>query len=173
MLIVKPNGRLRAAFWQELPFSTPLASAFHAATIAADTAHDFEGMPISEPRNVDDTLVVQLRTTEVPTEGRDLPVMRVKLASYAPDTCPRVLKPGALYCPMGAGSSGVSNEGEMQVLVGSNRGAIMPASQITRIKFRDFITTMRCAVEGSVYEPATSNGCTTSGSSFSHSLSAS
>lgn len=159
VLIVKPNGRLREAFWQELPFSTPLATAFYRATIAADTAHDFEGMPLTQPRTVDDTLVVQLRTTESPNEGTDLPLMRVRLASYLAEAPTLVLKQGPLYYPMDAGYARVANEGEMQVVVGSDGKAIMPASQITRLEWRDFVTTMRRAVEGSVYQPATSNGC--------------
>jgi hypothetical protein len=159
VLVVKPNGRLREAFWQVLPFSAPLASAFYKAAIAADTAHDFEGMPMTEPRAMDDTLVVQVRTTESPTEGKDLPLMRVRLATYVPEAPTRVLKQGDFYYPMNAGDAGVANEGEMQVLVGSDGKAIMPASQITRIEWRDFISTMRRAVEGSVYQPATSNGC--------------
>ncbi len=159
VLVVKPNGRLREAFWQEVPFSTPLATAFYRATIEADTAHDFEGMPVAEARTVDDTLVVQLRTTENPSPATDLPLMRAQVVSYIAATPPTVLKRGPLYYPTSLTYSRVTNEGEMQVVVGSDGRAIMPASQITRLEWRDFVSTMRRAVEGSVYHPATSNGC--------------
>ncbi len=38
----------------------------------------------------------------------------------------------------------------MQVVVGSDGNAIMGASQITRLEWRDFVSTIRRAVKGSV-----------------------
>lgn len=92
VLVVKPNGRLREAFWQEVPFSASLATACYQAAITADTAHDFEGMPQTEARTVDDTLVVQLRTTENPSPTTDLPLMRAQVVSSVADHATRVAR---------------------------------------------------------------------------------
>jgi hypothetical protein len=159
VLVVKPNGRLRQAFWQVLPFSTPLARAFYLATVVADTSHDFEGIPGDENRQVDDTLVIQLRSADRASETGALPLMRAQLVSYLPDTPASVIKRGDLYYPLDAERSKVENEGEMQVLIGTDGKAVMNMTQITRIDWRDFITPMRRAVEGTIYQPAMSNGC--------------
>ena len=160
VLVVKRNGRLREAFWQVLPFSREFSRAVFTAAIVADTSHDFDGIPEPEAgRVVDDTLVVQLRSVRDEPGDAELPLMRVQLVAYVPEAMPREVKRGPLTYPQNAAWSNVENEGEMQVLVGSDGRAVMNASQITRIDWRDFMNTMRYAVEKSVFAPATSNGC--------------
>jgi hypothetical protein len=163
VLVVKPNGRLRDKFWQVQPLSAAFATAVMQATIAADTSRDFDGIPGAVSDRLDDTLVVQIRTIESDAQPNELPMMRAQLQSYIADTPAFVTKKGELYYPINAGDSGVENEGEMQVIVGSDGKAVMPSSQITRLDWRDFVSTMRRAIEGSTYQPAMSNGCAVPG----------
>lgn len=159
VLVVKPNGRLREAFWQVLPLSAPFARAVYVAAITADTARDFDGIPAGESGRVDDSLVVQTRTIRGDPGPGDLPIMRARLASFVVQSPALVVKKGGLYYPMNAADAGVENEGEMQVIVGSDGKAVMSSTQVTRIDWRDFVTTMRRAVQESIYQPAMSNGC--------------
>jgi hypothetical protein len=160
VLVLKSNGRLRTKFWQVQPFSAPFATALAQAVIAADSAHDFEGVPPSpNTGGFDDTLVVQVRSAPSGPSPEELTLMRAQLMSYRLDDFPRRLKAGTMHYPPNLGNAGVENQGEMQVVIGSNGRAVMPASQITRLDWRDFINTMRGAVEESTYEPATSGGC--------------
>ena len=160
VLVVKKNGRLREAFWQVLPFSRAFARAVFTAAIEADTSHDFDGIPEPEAgRVVDDTLIVQVRSVADHPDDDELPLMRVQLVAYVPDAMPQEVKRGPVIYPEHAAWSNVENEGEMQVLVGSDGRAVMSASQITRIDWRDFMNTMRNTVEKTVFAPATSNGC--------------
>jgi hypothetical protein len=159
VLIVKSNGRIRDQFWQVMPFSAPFSQAVRAAVVAADTSKDFEGIPGHVNTRGDDTLVVQLRALRGDASAGELPLMRAELSSYDIQSLPSVTKPGQLYYPVNAGDQGVENQGEMQVLVGSNGRAVMQSSQVTRIDYRDFLSTMRRAIEGTEFEPPTSNGC--------------
>jgi hypothetical protein len=159
VLVTKPNGRLREAFWQVLPLSAPFARAVYVAAIMADTAHDFDGIPGGETGRVDDTLVVQVRTITGELTPSELPLMRARLASYLAERPSYALKKGDLVYPTNAGNAGVENEGEMQVIVGSDGKAVMSSTQVTRIDWRDFVGTMRRAIAESVYQPAMSNGC--------------
>lgn len=159
ILVLKSNGRLREAFWQVLPFSRNFAIAVHNATIVADTSHDFDGIPRAEPGVVDDTMMVQMRTVRGTPAPDELPLMRAQLVSYRVQRAPSVVKEGGLYYPMDAGDQHVGNDGEMLVLIGSNGTPVMPYSQITRLDWRDFMSSMRNAVENSRYQPAQSGGC--------------
>lgn len=159
VMVVKPSGRLREAFWQVIPLSTPFARALYAAVIAADTARDFDGIPGSGESRVDDTLVVQVRTVRAEPPANALPLMRVRLTSYLMDSPATTIKQGALYYPMTASDARVENEGEMQVIVGSDGKAVMPWSQITRLDYRDFVGTMKRAIAESQFAPARSGGC--------------
>ncbi len=159
VLVVKSNGRLREAFWQVVPLSAPFARALYAAAIAADTARDFEGIPGAAESHVDDTLVVQVRTVPGEPPSNALPLMRARLTSYVMDSPAVTIKEGTMYYPTNAEYARVENEGEMQVVVGSDGKAVMAWSQITRIDWRDFVTTMRRAIEGSLFAPARSGGC--------------
>lgn len=157
VLVVKSNGRIREVFWQVLPLSRAFSTAVYDAAIAA--ARDFDGMPGAEGARGDDTLVVQMRSVEAEPNTAELPLMRASLMRYIANSPVATLKQGSLYYPANAGDAGVTNEGEMQVIVGSDGRAVMAASQITRIDWRDFVNTMRGAVSKSTYQPATSNGC--------------
>jgi len=159
VLVVKSNGRLREAFWQVLPMSTSFARSLFAAAVVADTSHDFEGIPGAESQHGDDTLVVQTRITTSYRSQSDLPLMRANLAQYIPESGPQMIKKGGLYYPSNAQNIKAENDGEMQVIVGSTGRAIMTLSQITRIDYRDFVNTMRGAIESSVLQPARSGGC--------------
>ena len=159
VLVTKPNGRLREAFWQVLPLSAPFARAVYVAAITADTAHDFDGIPGGETGRVDDTLVVQLRTIDGDPTPAELPLMRARLASYVAESPSFATKKGGLFYPTNARNAGVENEGEMQVIVGSDGKAVMSSTQVTRIDWRDFVSTMRRAIAESVFQPAMSNGC--------------
>ena len=159
VLVVKSNGRLREAFWQVLPLSRSFSAAVYMAAIAADTLHDFDGIPGPEGSRGDDTLVVQLRSVPYEPESGELPLMRASLMRYIAESPVRLLKRGPLYYPTNAGESGVGNEGEMQVIIGSDGRAVMAASQITRLDWRDFVNSMRGAISKSIYQPAMSNGC--------------
>jgi hypothetical protein len=159
VLVVKSNGRLREAFWQVLPLSAPFARALYAAAITADTARDFDNIPGGSGSHMDDTLVVQTRTVASDLPANALPLMRAQLTSYAMETQATTIKKGGLYYPINASDAGVENEGEMQVIVGSDGKAVMPWSQITRLDWRDFVSTMRRAVAESQFAPARSGGC--------------
>ncbi len=159
VLVMKSNGHVRTSFWQLLPFSQPLAIALSNAVAAADVAKDFEGIPAAPGSRGDDTLVVQLYTRNDTPAANELPLMRAVLGQYIPERVLRVVKNGGLYYPDGAGYAGVENKGEIQVLVGSDGKPVMTSAQVTRIEWRDFLSTMRRAVEGTVYEPAMSGGC--------------
>jgi hypothetical protein len=159
VLVMKSNGRLRTSFWQLLPFSHPFAIALSNAVATADAAKDFEGIPAVPGTRGDDTLVVQIYTTSNPPEAHELPLMRAELRTYIPEQRLSIKKRGGLYYPDGAAYSGVENKGEMQVLVGSDGKPIMTSAQVTRIEWRDFLSTMRRAIEGTVFEPARSGGC--------------
>lgn len=159
VMVMRPNGRLRTVFWQVIPFSRPLAIALNNAVLAADTSHAFEGMPPATDPSRDDTLVVQVRSLVKEPEATDLPLIRARLARYVITSRLAIRKEGGLYYPSNAEYRQVENKGEMQVLVGSDGKAIMPATQVTRIEYRDFLSTMRRAIEGTVYEPARSGDC--------------
>ncbi len=159
VLVMKPDGRLRTTFWQVLPFSKTFAIAVTNAAMAADTAGDFLGIPRAGDARGDDTLVVQVRTALEAPAADELPLMRVKLSRYVIEAPPRVTKRGGLYYPDGASYSRVENKGEMLVLVGSDGKPVMSATQVTRIEWRDFLSTMTRAIEGTVFEPARSGGC--------------
>ena len=47
----------------------------------------------------------------------------------------------------------------MQVVVGADGKPVMSLAQVTRIEWRDFLSTMRRAVGGTLFEPARSGGC--------------
>jgi hypothetical protein len=159
VLVMSDRGRVRDKFWQVVPFSATFAQAVVAAVVAADTSRDFEGMQLTGGRGAfSDTLVLQIRGVESPSPT-ELPMMRAQLSRYRPEAYSRTLRQGAMVYPRGAGRSNVENKGQMQVVVGSDGKAVMPLSQITRIDWRDFVSTMRSAVETSVFTPARSGGC--------------
>jgi hypothetical protein len=159
VLVVKPNGRVRTKFWQVQPMSAAFAAAVYQATVEADTSHDFEGIPGGNEAGMDDTLLVQIRTMDDAPAATELPMMRARIASYVTQEPTKILKKGEFHYPIRADDNDIENEGEMMVFVGSNGKAVMDATQITRIDWRDFITTMQRAIEGNVYQPAQSGGC--------------
>jgi hypothetical protein len=159
VLVVKPNGRLRESFWQVVPLSAPFATAVRGAAQAADSSGDFDGIPGTGTGRVDDTLVVQVLSLRTEPSATHLPLMRAQLMSYVPDALATVTKKGELIYPINASDNSVENEGEMQVIVGSDGKAVMRSSQITRIDWRDFINTMLRAIEKSEYSPARSGAC--------------
>ena len=159
VLVMRADGHLRTTFWSVLPFSKTFAVAVTNAAIAADKAGDFLGIPRPDGMRGDDTLVVQVLTAiEAPTPEQ-LPLMRARLSTYVMEEQARVVKPGGMYYPDGAAYSGIENKGEMLVLVGSDGKPIMSATQVTRIEWRDFLSTMTRAIEGTQYSPARSGGC--------------
>jgi hypothetical protein len=160
VLVVKPNGRLRDKFWQVQPMSAPFALAVAQAVIAADTSHDFDGIPSTDSlRQKDDTLVVQTRSAEVEVLPDELPLMRARLLSYRFDGLPLVIKKGKLEYPYGARRAGVDNTAEIQVFVGSDGRAVMASTQITRLEWRDFVPTLLRSTAETMYAPAQSAGC--------------
>ena len=159
VLVIKPNGRLKTTFWQVLPFSTTCAAALQVAVIAADTALEFQAMPLRETGSGEDTLVVQLRSLVGMSEATDMPLMRVRLARFVLDAGPAVVRYGAYQYPPSAWREYIDNRGEVQVFVGSNGRAVMAATQITRSEWRVFLRAMQQAVRGNVYAPARSGGC--------------
>ena len=159
VMVMKANGHVRSTFWQMVPFSTPLATAVTDAVAAADKAGDFEGIPRAGEARGDDTLVVQLRSITTAAGADELPLMRARLSRYVVDEPASIIKQGSMYYPPNAGDSGVENRGEIIALVGSDGKPIMPGTQISRIEWRDFINTMRRAIETTVYQPARSGGC--------------
>ncbi|MES3034242.1 MAG: hypothetical protein V4813_09620 [Gemmatimonadota bacterium] len=159
VLVMRPNGHVRTSIWQMAPFSLPLATAVMDAVAAADKAGDFEGIPRAGEARGDDTLVVQLRSVTAAPGSDELPLMRARLARYVADEPARITKAGGIYYPDGADYSNVENKGEIIALVGSNGKAVMSGTQVSRIEWRDFINTMRGAVESTVYQPARSGGC--------------
>lgn len=112
-----------------------------------------------EAGRVDDTLVVQLRTIDGDPTPAELPLMRARLASYVAESPSFATKKGGLFYPTNAGRAGVENEGEIQVIVGSDGNAVMTSTQGTRVDWRDFVSAMRRSIAESVYQPAMSNGC--------------
>lgn len=159
VLVMKPDGHVRTTFWQVVPFSKRFAVALTDAIVASDKAGDFEGIPRAGAARGDDTLVVQLRTMLEQPSPEELPVMRVRLQRYVTEEPPRVQKQGQLYYPMDPGDAGIENRGEIQVLVGSDGRPVMSGTQVTRIEWRNFLSTMRRAVETTEYAPARSGGC--------------
>jgi len=159
VLVMKPDGRLRTTFWQVLPFSKTFAIAVTNAAMAADTSGDFLGIPRAGEARGDDTLVVQLRTALEPPAADELPLMRVRLSRYVLEAPSRVTKRGGLYYPDGASYSHVENKGEVLALVGSDGKPVMSATQVTRIEWRDFLSTMTRSIEGTEFDPARSGGC--------------
>lgn len=159
VLVMRPNGRMKTLFWQVIPLSKALGVAINNAAIAADSARAFEGIIAAGETRGDDTLVVQVRSLLNEPTSKDLPLMRAQLQSYMVLSQARVKKEGGLYYPVNAGDSRVENKGEIEVIVGSDGLPVLPTMQITRIEFRDFISTMRRAIEGTTYEPARSGYC--------------
>ncbi len=159
VLVMKADGHLRTTFWQMAPFSSALSDALTAAVRAADKAGDFEGIMRPATTRGDDTLVVQLRSITAVPEAEELPLMRARLSRYVVDSPPSVIKAGGLYYPDGAAYFNIENRGEVIALVGSDGRAIRSGTQVSRIEWRDFLSTMTRAVETTVYAPARSGGC--------------
>jgi hypothetical protein len=158
VIVVKGNGRLRDKYWQLAPQSRPLANALVAAVVAADTSHDFEGVPRALESDGDDTVVVQIRAVDRPGSN-DLPMMRVRLATIVPDTPALRTKKGGLFYPSNAGNAGLEALAEVEYHVGADGKVIMPSVQFTRLNWRDFVRPVEGALRASEYAPASSGGC--------------
>ncbi len=159
VLVLKPNGRLRDAFWQLLPSSSTFAAAVFLAARAADAAHEFETIPGDRIQRSDDTVVVQVRSTVAPPLADELPLMRVRIARYLATVQAERTSSSPLFFPMHSDDGMVENEGEMLVIVGTDGRAVMSASQVTRVEVPSFLRLMQRAVASSTYEPAVSGGC--------------
>lgn len=157
VLIARPNGRVREMFWEELPMATPVARAVFAAAAAADSAHEFEGMPRIGDAG-DDTIVVRIQARR-DADDAVLPLMRATVSSYIADQAPQVLKAANLVFPTSAGRAGVGSPGRARFVIGSDGKAIMSTLQITRVDWRDFIPAMTKWVERTTFSAAMSRGC--------------
>lgn len=105
VLVIKPNGRLKTTCWQGMPFSTAFAAALQVAVTTADTALEFQAMPLRETGSREDTLVVQIRSLVGMPEATDMPLMRVRLARFVLDAGPAVVRYGAYQYPPSAGGN--------------------------------------------------------------------
>jgi hypothetical protein len=159
VLVMKPRGSVRAAFWQIAPFSTVFAKAVTDAVATADSAGAFLGIPRADPLLRDDTLVVQIRTAPASVGGDEFPLMRARLRRYEVDVPPRIVKRGRLIHPRNVMYGRNENFGEVVALIGSDGRAVSGSTQVSRIERPGFVQTMQRYVDKSVYEPARSGGC--------------